>query len=144
MAGKLRSVKLISILLLLLVGVGVGIYYIRWLNHPRFGHVKDEAILAGRGPSSFPAADEDYFRDMDRTKDGVLDLVKLAPEPFKEKDPSILVKGRNSWLVWTAGNDRLWDTLIYKSAGALDFLKTLSSHPELLKIDPRYSHDRRW
>ena len=144
MAGKLRSVKLISILLLLLVGAGVGIYYIRWLNHPRFGHVKDEAILAGRGPSSFPAADEDHFRDMDRTKDGVLDLVKLAPEPFKEKDPNILVKGRNSWLVWTAGNDRLWDTLIYKSAGGLDFLKTLSSHPELLKIDPRYSRDRRW
>jgi hypothetical protein len=144
MAGKLRSIKLISILLLLLVGAGVGIYYICWLNQPRPGHVKDEALLADRDASSFPAADEDYFRDMDRTKDGILDLVKLAPEPLKEKDPNILVKGRNSWLVWTAGNDRLWDTLIYKSAGALDFLKTLSSHPELLKIDPRYSRDHRW
>src|SRR5215470_14310204 len=144
MASKLRSVKLISILLLLLVGAGVGIYYICWLNQPRPGHVKDEALLADRDSSSFHAADEDYFRDMDRTKDGILDLVKLAPEPFKEKDPNILVKGRNSWLVWTAGNDRLWDTLIYKSAGALDFLKTLSSHPELLKIDPRYSRDHRW
>jgi hypothetical protein len=144
MAGRLRSIKLISILLLPLVGAGVGIYYICWFNQPRPGHVKDEALLAGRDASSFPAADEDYFHDMDRTKDGMLDLVKLAPEPLKEKDPNILVKGRNSWLVWTAGNDRLWDTLIYKSAGALDFLKTLSSHPELLKIDPRYSRDQRW
>jgi hypothetical protein len=144
MADKCRSIKLISIVLLLLVGAGVGVYYICWLNQPRPGYVKDEALLAGRDASSFPAAEEDYFRDMDRTKDGILDLIKLAPEPFKEKDSNILVKGRNSWLVWTAGNDRLWDTLIYKSAGALDFLKTLSSHPELLKIDPRYSRDHRW
>ena len=141
MANKGRSIKWILIVLLVLVAVGVGIYFF-WYRTP--SGVKDEAQLAGRDASSFPAADEDYFRDMDRTKDGVLDLVKLVPEPLKEKDPNILVKGRNTWMVWTAGNDRLWNTLIYKSAGALDFLKILSSHPELLKIDPRFSRDRRW
>ena len=144
MANKSRSIKWIMIFLGLLVAVGVGIYYFWYSSQPRPGHVKDEALLAGRDSSSFHAADEDYFRDMDRTKDGILDLVKLAPEPLKEKDPNILVKGRNSWIVWTAGNDRLWDTLIYKSAGALDFLKLLSSHPELLKIDPQFSRDHRW
>ena len=144
MANKSRSIKWIMIFMGVLVAAGVGIYYFWYSSQPRAGHVKDEALLAARDASSFHAADEDYFRDMDRTKDGILDLVKLAPEPLKEKDPNILVKGRNSWIVWTAGNDRLWDTLIYKSAGALDFLKILSSHPELLKIDPWFSRDHRW
>ena len=112
MANKSRSIKWIMIFLAALVAAGIGVYYFWYSSQPRAGHVKDEALLAGRDASSFPAADEDYFRDMDRTKDGILDLVKLAPEPLKGKDPNILVKGRNSWIVWTAGNDRLWDTLI--------------------------------
>src|SRR5262249_48862857 len=49
------------------------------------------------------------------------------------------IQGRNTWLVWTAGNDRLWDVLGNQSAGALDFLKTLSSHPS-----QHYSRDNRW
>ena len=39
------------------------------------------------------------------------------------------VKGRNTWIVWSAGNDVMWDTLGDNSVGALDFLKVLSSHP---------------
>ena len=31
------------------------------------------------------------------------------------------VKGRNTWIVWSAGNDRMWDTLGDNSVGALDF-----------------------
>src|SRR3981081_2172317 len=116
-------------LVILFMGVALVVvaYSISWLKHPRPGHVKDEALLVGRDASSFQAADEDYFHDMD----GGVDLTAAAPE----KDKLALVRGRNTWLVWTAGNDRLWNTLVYKSAGALDFLKTLSSHPELLKID---------
>jgi hypothetical protein len=124
------------LILFIVIAAAVGVYIIRWYNQPRPGHVKDEALLAGRDASTFPAADEDYFHDMD----GGIDLTKDAPA----SDKSALVKGRNTWLVWTAGNDHLWDTLIYKSAGALDFLKVLSSHPELLKIDPRFSRDQRW
>src|SRR6185503_10000378 len=142
MAGKSRSIKFILVLLLLVVAVGVGIYYIWWQNQPQPGHVKDEAKIAGREPDSFPAANEDFFHDMDQTKDGVLDLVAAARQ-MKVPDDT-LIKGRNTWMVWSAGNDKLWDTLIYKSAGALDFLKILSSHPELLKIDPRFSRNRRW
>jgi hypothetical protein len=123
-----RFIKVIAGLLLLLILVGVLIFSIWWLKQPKPGHVKDEALLAGRDASSFPAADEDYFQGMDGD-------AKLLPDE---------IKGRNTWNVWTAGNDRLWDTLIYKSAGALDFLKVLSSHPELLKIDPRFSRDKRW
>ncbi|MGA9061463.1 MAG: hypothetical protein WB341_07330 [Terracidiphilus sp.] len=121
---------------LALIAAGVAVYSIWWFHQPRPGHVKDEALLAGRTGSTFPAADEDYFHDMD----GGIDLVAAAPAA----DKLALVKGRNTWLVWTGGNDHLWDTLIYRSAGALDFLKILSSHPALLKIDPNFSRDHRW
>jgi cytochrome c5 len=88
------------------------------------GTVLDEAKRAGRTAESFPAADEDYFRDMDKG-------VTLTPDE---------VKGRNMWLVWTGGNDRLWDYLASHSFGALDFLKTLSSHPSIKHV----SRDNRW
>jgi len=87
------------------------------------GLVKDEAKLSNRPPSSFPAADEDYFHDMD----GGIALTTGE------------VKGRNTWLVWTAGNDRLWDLLTKTSVGNLDFIKTLSSYPGL-----KASRDNRW
>lgn len=87
------------------------------------GHVLDEARRAGRAAASFPAADEDYFREMDGG-------LALAPEE---------VRGRDTWIVWTGGNDRFWDRISRVSLGALDFLKTLSSHPKL-----RYSRDTRW
>jgi hypothetical protein len=81
--------------------------------HRRPGQVQDEARLAGRDVASFPAADEDYFHDMD----GAISLT--ADE----------VKGRNMWLVWTGGDDKLWDTLTVSSVGTLDLLKTISSYP---------------
>ena len=33
------------------------------------------------------------------------------------------------WLLWTGGNDRLWDRLTVDSFGTFDLLKTISSHP---------------
>jgi hypothetical protein len=89
----------------------------------RPGRVLDEAMRAGRSVASFPAADEDYFRDMDGG-------VQLTREE---------VMGRNMWLVWTGGNDRFWDVSTNISIGTLDFLKTLSSHPEI-----PYSRDNRF
>jgi hypothetical protein len=80
-------------------------------------------MRVGRAAESFPAADEDYFREMD----GALALTRDE------------VIGRNMWLVWTGGNDRFWDVISESSLGTLDFLKTLSSHPTLL-----YSRDNRF
>lgn len=131
-----RFSSLILIAVLVIIAAGVLVYSLWWLHQPRPGHVKDEALLAGRDASTFPAADEDYFHDMD----GGIDLTAAAPAA----DKKALIKGRNTWLVWTGGNDRLWDTLIYRSAGALDFLKVLSSHPALLKVNPQFSRDHRW
>lgn len=83
--------------------------------HRRPGQVQDEALLAGRDAASFPAADEDYFHDMD----GAIPLTQDE------------IKGRNMWLVWTGGNDKMWDTLTVTSVGTLDLLKTISSYPGL-------------
>ena len=85
--------------------------------------VRDDARQAGRAAQSFPAADEDYFHDMDGG-------IKLSPDE---------VRGRDMWLVWTGGDDRLWDRLTNLTFGAFDLLKILSSYPGL-----KYSRDNRW
>ncbi len=95
----------------------------RSANAPRSGEVLDEARQAGRAAESFPAADDDYFHGMDSG-------VALTTDE---------VKGRNNWIVWTAGNDRFWDHLANTSLGTVDFLKTVSSHPNL-----KFSRDNRW
>jgi hypothetical protein len=92
---------------------------------PRPGHVLDEARAASRSPESFPAATEDYFHDMDGA-------VPLSADE---------VKGRNTWLVWSGGNDRLWDKMTGYTFGAFDLLKILSSHPGgKVKRDTRWNY----
>ncbi len=93
------------------------------LRRPQPGKVLDEALGAGREAASFPAADEDYFHDMD----GGIALTQRQ------------IDGRNMWIVWTGGNDLMWDRLSVQSLGALDFLKTLSSHAGL-----KASRANRW
>src|SRR5215467_4166446 len=85
--------------------------------------VIDEARQAGRSAQSFPAANEDYFKSMDGG-------IALSPDE---------VKGRNMWLVWTGGNDLLWDKLTNLTYGTFDLLKILSSYPGL-----KYSRDNRF
>src|SRR5512143_708634 len=92
-------------------------------EEPRPGHVVDEARAAGRDAASFPAADEDYFHDMDGG-------IALTPAE---------VKGRNMWNVWSGGNDRFWDTMTASTFGAFDLLKIVAYNP-----DKPIDRDRRW
>src|SRR5258706_12804421 len=83
------------------------------------GHVRDEAILAGRDAASFPAADEDYFHDMDYGLTRNPAAVRAALDPYvpgiaAQEAVNRTVKGRNNWIVWTGGNDRFWDDLSSK------------------------------
>src|SRR5207249_7406002 len=112
--------RAISALMLAVVAAGLGAC---GLNAARSGQVLDEAMLAHRTEQSMPAADEDYFHDMDG---GV---------PFSPAE----IRGRNMWMVWTGGNDRFWDTIGVSSFGTLDLLKTLSSHPTM-----KYGRESRW
>lgn len=90
---------------------------------PKAGEVLDEAKLAGRDGSSFVHAPEDYFHDMDGA-------VTLTPQE---------ITGRNMWLVWSGGNDRLWNLMTEYTFGAFDLLKIISSHPS-----QGYSRTNRW
>src|SRR3984893_18811868 len=113
-----------SATLLVVLGAGLALLLsCRGIPPLQVGQVLDEARRAGRSAQTFPAAGEDYFHDMD----GGIPL-------FAEE-----IKGRNTWLVWTGGNDRFWDRLSMTSAGVVDLLKTISSHPSL-----KVSRDTRW
>jgi len=92
------------------------------------GQMQDEALRGGRSAASMPAADNPYFHDMDG---GI-------PLTVDE------VKGRNTWIVWTGGNDRFWDRISNTSLGALDFLKTLSSYHGAQYKGPKYGRHNRW
>jgi hypothetical protein len=106
-----------------LLSIGL-ILSIAWIaEDARAQTVVDEARQAGRAAQTFPAADEDYFQGMDGG-------VALTPGE---------VKGRNMWVVWTGGNDRLWDKLTNLTYGTFDLLKVLSSYPGL-----KYSRDNRF
>ena len=73
--------------------------------------VQDEAKAAGKSVADFPASATDYFQGMD-------DNVQLTPEE---------VKGRNTWIIWTGGNEAFWDYLTRNGYGMIDFLKTIDS-----------------
>jgi hypothetical protein len=59
----------------------------------------------------FPFASVDYFAAID-------DAVRLTAQE---------VRGRNTWLLWTAGDEAFWDYLATHSFGAFDLLKVLDS-----------------
>lgn len=112
------STKWLATPALLLVGVATIVSC-----HHESGHVQDEAMTVNRTAASLPAADEDYFHDMD----GGITLT--ADE----------IKGRNTWNVWSGGNDRFWDLISKTSYGTLDLLKSISSYPTF-----KFSRDTRW
>jgi hypothetical protein len=89
-------------------------------NDPRPGTVLDEAKLAAVTAEQLvrPMPTEDYFRDMDYNLVG-------GQRPTFNADQAA---GRVMWLLWTGGNDRLWDVLTVSSLGTFDLLKTISSH----------------
>jgi hypothetical protein len=115
--------KKLVLAVIVLVLVGGAVWYI-FGRGPMPGRVKDEALVAGRAADSVPAADDtEYFREMDGG-------VQLTADESK---------GRNTWNVWSGGNDAMWDKLTDVSFGALDFLKILSTHP-----GTKFSRDNRW
>jgi hypothetical protein len=128
-----RKAKILIIIIIVLL-IPIAFIAYRLLSHkgPKPGTVLDEARQVNRPASSFPAADEDYFHGMDGA-------VPLLPDE---------VKGRNTWVVWTGGNDRFWDKISTTSFGALDLVKTLSSYPKPISSAPndklKYSRDNRW
>jgi len=86
----------------------------------------DEAAAAGRSAKSLPIATEDYFHDMDNG-------VALSP---------LEVAGRDTWIMWSGGNDRFWDSMTGFTFGAFDLLKIVSYDPT--KATSKADRDNRW
>ncbi len=80
---------------------------------------QDEAAQAGRTPADFPETTVDYFQEMDGG-------VALAPDE---------AAGRNTWILWTGGNQAFWDYLANHSFGTLDLLKTADSRYRYRRFD---------
>jgi mono/diheme cytochrome c family protein len=106
-----------SALVMLAVGTGAC-----GQSGPPPGSVKDEAMRAGLTPNYFVRKTDDYFHDMDRN------VIRGQRQPALTQAE---IEGRNMWLVWTGGNDRLWNRLTVDSLGSFDLLKTISSHPRI-------------
>jgi hypothetical protein len=103
------------------VACGIGLAGCGGRQGPRPGTVQDEAMRAGLTAEHFTRPTDDYFKEMD---DNVVDGKRPA---FTQQE----IEGRNMWIVWTGGNDRLWDRLTIDSIGSFDLLKTISSHSKI-------------
>ena len=71
----------------------------------------DEARASGKTVADFPETGADVFAKMD---------VGMALNPDE-------MKGRNTWLMWTGGNEAFWDHLARHGYGLADLLRTLDS-----------------
>ena len=65
----------------------------------------------GRTPADFPELEIDVFQPMDGG-------IELSPDE---------IKGRNTWNLWTGGNEQFWDRIAREGLGLFDLLKTLDS-----------------
>jgi len=87
--------------------------------------------LFGTSPERFASAKEDLFKDMDRVvmADGVAGPMNFAPA--RKGDPNdpaqLAIEGRNSWILWTAGDEAFWDWMQQYGYGIADFLILLDS-----------------
>lgn len=71
----------------------------------------DDAMAAGLTTADFPQAKDDLFSQMDGG-------VRLTENE---------IEGRNTWMLWTAGNQVFWDRIAREGYGIVDLLKTLDS-----------------
>jgi hypothetical protein len=138
----LKKLWIWIVIIVIVIIVGLAVYARIVKKIPQPNTQKDEALLAGRTAESMPGADEDYFADMDYGATKIPEAMRLAIDPYlKNISAADAVKrvaiGRNNWIVWTGGNDRLWDKLNASSVGNLDLLKTISNYGQ-------YTRDNRW
>jgi cytochrome c5 len=71
----------------------------------------DEAKAAGKTTADFPQITADIFKPMDGG-------IHLSPEE---------IMGRNTWNLWSGGNQHFWNRAAQDSYGLIDLLKTLDN-----------------
>lgn len=73
-----------------------------------------------RGVDDFPAERRDVFAPMDQRAGDGDHLVPLTLSPDE-------IRGRNTWVLWCAGNETFWSWLQQYGYGFADFLKVVDS-----------------
>src|SRR5712691_4817436 len=71
----------------------------------------DEAKAAGKSTADFPQITADVFKPMDGG-------INLSPEE---------IMGRNTWNLWSGGNEHFWNHVAQDSFGLMDLLKMLDN-----------------
>src|SRR6266849_3120938 len=94
---------------ILIAAAGLLFVFLTGCTCTKPGTVLDEAKQAQLEAKDFPAANEDYFHDMDGgiTQNPPAGMDRAAWEAQRVS----WIKGRNTWIVWTGGNDRFWDKI---------------------------------
>ena len=92
---------------LIVAGVAVGLWFLR----PRATETVDDAKAAGKTVADFPQTASRAFDAMDGG-------IALSDDE---------TKGRNTWLLWTAGDQTFWDRMAQQAYGLSDLLKTIDS-----------------
>jgi len=137
------------VIALLLYGSIAGLLYLNGCSKSTpcgkgAGNVLDEAKCAGREPQTFVSSEDNYLGDMDygithNPEEIAARLRPFIPGITPDDAVKAAIRGRNTWILWSGGNDRLWDLLSRITVGSMDLLKTISDHPSL-----QYSRDNRW
>ncbi len=78
--------------------------------------VVDEAKAAGKTTADFPKITADVFAPLDQG--GIDGDGKLTDEE---------IRGRNTWILWTGGNQHFWNEVSQDSFGLMDLLKVLDN-----------------
>jgi hypothetical protein len=76
--------------------------------------IVDEAKAEGKTPADFPKITADVFKPMDQGS--------IVGDLTEEE-----IRGRNTWNLWTAGNQHFWDGVARNSYGLMDLLKALDN-----------------
>ena len=92
---------------LVVAGVIVAVWYLR----PCVPAIADDAKASGNTVVDFPQTASNAFDAMDGG-------IALTEEE---------TKGRNTWLLWTAGDQTFWDLLAQQVYGLSDLLKAIDS-----------------
>ena len=107
--SSVRGALMTGITFLCVIAVAIALFLIR--RSHRDDIVPDDAKLAGKTTADFPQTDTRQFDAMD---DGIA----------LDRDQT---RGRNTWLLWTAGDQVFWDHMAQRGFGIVDLLKTLDS-----------------
>ena len=104
------------------------------LDEPRGGKTLGGTPVTQRIAECFPAEARDLFWQMDMVPDESQPGHPLRPLNFEQNGDGVIddherdaIRGRNTWVLWCAGNEGFWNWLSQNGYGITDFLILVDS-----------------